>query len=321
MAGDYVAARRALQDAGRYLADLPGPGMFEHALSWCDLERTSGRPLESLAHLKQAARLISADADHWRAAVVEDKRVSLLLALGDLDAAREAQERFAGLAERSGHIGVIADAVASRSALMAAEDRLDEARDFLEKWLVDRGGELSERPRVQLLAYRAYLASEAGLHDAAESFFVEMDRLLSDVAVYRMVARQSHVRVRLRAGRPERARELAAELAHPSEIPGHEIYRVGWQVSAALLELLAPEPDFEKVEPLSSELDLHRAGEAWGSLASSAVNLLEILRACGLESRAKPARQDALAALREATEKRHLPLASRLLAELAGSGQ
>jgi hypothetical protein len=172
---------------------------------------------------------------------------------------------------------------------------------------------------VQLLAYRAYLASEAGLHDAADSFHVEMDRLLADVAVYRMLARHSHVRARLRAGRPERARELAAELAHPSEIPGHETYRAGWQVSAALLELLAPEPDSEKAAELSSELDLHRAGEAWGSLANSAAELLEILRACGLESRAQPARQDALAALREATEKRLLPRAARLLKQLSSS--
>jgi tetratricopeptide (TPR) repeat protein len=317
--GDYVAARRALREAARYLPDLSSNGVFEHYMCWCDLERISGRPLEALAHLKQAQRLISADADLFKAAVLEDKRVGLMLSLGDLDAARASLEVFLDLSERSKHIGVIADAIGCQASLMAREDRVEAARELLEKWLVDHGSELSERPRAQLLNVRAYLAAESGLHEPAASLYEEMEKWLSGASTYLALARVTRVANELHFGRVARARELTADLAAPSKIPGHETYRAAWEVTAGLFGLLAGQTPDENRELLAAELELYRRGEAWGDLASSAVQLLRALKACGLRSCGHGAWEAALCAGREATGQRRLPLADRLLDELAGN--
>ncbi len=317
--GNYVAAGQALREGAPHLTHLNRTGTFHYYEGLAAVERAAGRPLEELAHIKQAQRLISPQANQFNAAVFANKRAICLLSLGELDAARASLEESTALAEKSRYTGVIADAVAARATLMAGEDRVSAAQELLEKWLVAHGEELTERPRAGIMNVRGYLAVEAGAHGAAASLLAEVEQHVTGMDEYRIQTRLLQVMAELQAGQAARARELSEELADPSRLPGHEVYRACWNLARGLLNLLEDGPPGDSEKLIRAAFDLNRDGEAWGALAHAAVQVLRAMAALRLLERAPSVWDLAVSAAREATTRRRLPLRARNLSELTGS--
>jgi DNA-binding CsgD family transcriptional regulator/tetratricopeptide (TPR) repeat protein len=176
--GAYLLALRALAHAGSgeaeaarekasralALADRTSGRPAEHfataALGL--LELSVGRPAEAAAALGPLVEFLRAEriCEPGTARVVPDQ-VEALIALGELDAAAELLEWYAGNAARLGRRSALAAAARCRGLLLAERGDVDAASDELGRSL-----ELSERVPIPLERGRALLAHGA-LHRRA----------------------------------------------------------------------------------------------------------------------------------------------------------
>jgi tetratricopeptide (TPR) repeat protein len=316
--GDLTAAGEALRAGGQYLTDAGGTLLGQYHSAWCHMETYLGRPRESLAHAEMGLRQIDPVSSPYNAVILVRARGNAHLAMGDLDAAWDDSREETELAARSRFPSLIFYATCQRAVLLAAEDRLDEARREMESGPAS-GEELSPLGEVNRLHALAQLSALEGDWEKARELREKLAERAEQVPLYKALSRRERVQVELQAGDLPAARRLAGGMAEPEDLPGFAGYRASWMSTRAVLT--AADGDGERAVSLAEgSLAAFRAGEALRDLAEHALVTVEALRNCGLGSDHPELRALLIDEAKAVCESARLPGCIRRLAELSRQG-
>ena len=279
--GDLVAAREALRSGVPFLESTGSALLMQYHQAWSRTEMAAGRPREALAHAEMGLRQIDPASAPFNAAVMVHARGEAHLALGELEAAmRDSQEEME-LAASSKFPVVMVDALGQSSAVLAAEDRLADARRELEAGLERIGDGLPVRAEYARLQARACLSGLERDWPAARELRELGEQRAEGVPEYKAYARCERVQAELLAGDLPAARRLAAKMVLPERLRGFVIYEAGWKTVQAILA--AADGDEPRALALAGEaLAVHRSGEALRDLAEATIAMAEALRNCQL---------------------------------------
>jgi hypothetical protein len=313
--GDLVAARDALRSGVPFLDSAGSALLMQYHQAWSRTEMAAGRPREALAHAEMGLRQIDPASAPFNAAVMVHARGEARLALGELEAAMRDSREEMELAASSKFPVVMVDALGQLVAVLAAEDRLADARREFETGLERIGDGLPMRAEVARLQALAYLGSLERDWPAAREHRAIGEKLTEDVPEYRAFAHCDRVRIELQAGDLPAARRLAAEMIPPETLRGFAVYGAEWKTAQAVLA--AADGDEHRAAALAGEaLAVYRSGEAVRDLAEAAILMAEALKSCRLAGKCPRLCELLRKAAAEVCASVRLPTCARRLREL-----